>query len=109
MGIRGSPNPIICTYVPVTKKPKPDISTTLGTTQDSRPDHPAPTSEIAHNGGSFYYRRLPYSADTCQLMVNVGTVDSPALGGGYGVGRWPAQQGKSAKRPANVGAPNHGS
>jgi hypothetical protein len=22
--------------------------------------------------------------------VNVGTVDSPAFGGGYGVGRWPA-------------------
>jgi len=37
-----------------------------------------------------YYRRLPYSADKCQLMVNVGTVDSPAAGGGYGVGRWPA-------------------
>ena len=40
-------------------------------------------------------------------MVNVGTVDdSPALGGGYGVGRWRHMQGKSAKRPANVGAPN---
>ena len=38
-----------------------------------------------------YFRRLLYSADKCQLMVvNVGTVDSPALGGGYGVGRWPA-------------------
>ena len=31
--------------------------------------------------------RLPYSADKCQLMVNVGTVDSSALGGGYDVGR----------------------
>ena len=30
----------------------------------------------------YYYRRLPYSADKCQLMVNVGTVDSPAAGGG---------------------------
>ena len=38
---------------------------------------------------STYYRHLMYSADKCQLMVNVGTVDSPALGGGYGVGRWP--------------------
>ena len=37
-----------------------------------------------------YYRRLPYSADTCHLMMNEGTVDSPDLGGGYGVGRWPA-------------------
>ena len=32
MGIRGSPNPIICASVPVIKKPKPDMSTT----QDSR-------------------------------------------------------------------------
>ena len=39
---------------------------------------------------SLRYRRLPCSADTCHLMMNEGTVDSPALGGGYGVGRWPA-------------------
>ena len=37
-----------------------------------------------------YFRRLRYSADKCQLMVNVGTVDIPAYGGGYCVGRWPA-------------------
>ena len=44
-----------------------------------------------HDGASLlYYRCLLYSADKCQLMVNMGTVDSLALGGGYGVGRWPA-------------------
>ena len=36
-----------------------------------------------------YYRSLPYSAK-CQLIMNVDTVDSPALGDGYGIGRWPA-------------------
>ena len=49
------------------------------------------TQKEDHGGASpLYYRHLLYSADKCQLMVNVGTVDSPALGGGYGVGRWPA-------------------
>ena len=43
-----------------------------------------------HGGSSLRYRRLPCSADTCHLMMNEGTVDSPALGGGYGVCRWPA-------------------
>jgi len=36
-----------------------------------------------------YYLSLPYSAK-CQLIMNVDTVDSPALGDGYGIGRWPA-------------------
>ena len=52
------------------------------------------TAQKEDHGGacvsSLYYRHLLYSADKCHLMVNVGTVDSPALGGGYGVGRWPA-------------------
>ena len=41
-------------------------------------------------------------------MTNEGTVDSPALGGEYGAVQADGRhvQGKSAKRPANVGAPN---
>ena len=44
MGIRGSPNPIICVYVcmfPVTKKPKPDISTTQDDLPPSQINCPA--------------------------------------------------------------------